>query len=100
MSKTTVNQPARYQGNSVATKYINKVEFGPDGALTVTATAIVKPNLLPESETLVTTVDTSNQIVNKTKSPAVTIKSVPTSTVTDPQGIVVIPQPPGLGTQP
>lgn len=93
--KTTVSQSETYQANSVSTKYINKVNLSADGTLSVTATPIVKKNLLPPVTTVKVPPTNTNQItansrVNRTKA---TVS--PATVTTDPQGIILLPQPPG-----
>lgn len=99
MSNASITQPTRYQGNTESTKYINKVEFDATGAIKVTAIPIVKDTLLAEPAAPTTKPQTNNQIVNQTRVTPVSAKTAPVTTITDPQGIVIVPQPPGPGTR-
>lgn len=93
--KTVVSQSETHQANSVSTKYINKVNLSADGTLSVTATPIVKSNLLPRTTTVKATPTTTNQITANSRVNRVKATTSPNVTTTDPQGIVIQPQPPG-----
>lgn len=93
--KTSITQPERYQGDSTSTKYINKVTLSADGTLSVVATPIAKANLLPTVTTTAPKPTTTNQIVSNTKSSKIVGAAPPKAIVSDGDGIVVNPQPPG-----
>jgi hypothetical protein len=95
MVKTTVSQPERYQGNSTSTKYINKVTLSDDGSMSVVATPVAKANILPTLTTTTPKTSTANQIVSDTKTTTQTATTVPKSVVSDGDGVIVNPQPPG-----
>lgn len=95
MAKASVTQPARYQGDKETTKYVNKVEFDPTGAIKVTAVPLVGPNLLIQQAESQAQPKDYNEIVAKTKVSQPTAKTLPSTTLADPQGIVLLPQPPG-----
>jgi len=95
MARTRVTQPARYQGQLESTKYVNKVTFDASGNISVTATPVVPKNLLTEPTVTPLVPQTNNQIVGGVQSTTLTAKPSPTATITDPQGIIIPPQPPG-----
>lgn len=95
MVKTTVNQPERYQGDKTSTKYVNKVTLADDGTMSVIATPVAKSNLLPTLTTTTPKTSTANQLVSGTKVATPTVTSVPNAVVSDGDGVIVNPQPPG-----
>jgi len=94
-TKASITQPETYEGNQVASQYVNRVVIAANGTMTVTQTPVVKANILTPLPDTTTIPSTTNQIVGQTVIPPVTATQSPKVVTVDPTGYLTNPQPPG-----